>query len=175
MKRFSDFIIERRMLFLIIISLTSLFFMYKITKLEVYTKFADLLPQGHEYIKLHNQIRSRFGGANTIVMVLQVKEGDIFNTTTLQKVRDISDELYLIPAVDRFKIFSIAVNFLLDMVVTSGGWDYQPIMWPDVPQTQEEIEKVKERVFSSAYYGSFVFYDTKKTLIRAKDTKKIRG
>jgi len=167
MKRFSDFIIERRMLFLIIISLTSLFFMYKLTKLEVYTKFADLLPQGHEYIKLHNQIRSRFGGANTIVMVLQVKEGDIFNTTTLQKVRDISDELYLIPAVDRFKIFSIAVNFLLDMVVTSGGWDYQPIMWPDVPQTQEEIEKVKERVFSSAYYGSFVFYDTKKTLIRA--------
>ena len=86
MKKFSDFIIEKRMLFLIIISLISLFFMYKLTNLEVYTKFADLLPQGHEYIKLHNQIRSRFGGANTVIMVLQTKEGDIFNTTTLNYV-----------------------------------------------------------------------------------------
>jgi hypothetical protein len=96
-----------------------------------------------------------------------VKEGDIFNPTTLQKIRDITDELYLIPGVDRFKIFSIAVNNMVDMVVKSGGWEYQPMMFPDVPKTQEEIENLREKIYASGFYGSFVFFDTKKTLIKA--------
>jgi len=167
MEKIADFIIEKRIWFLTVISLLSLFFAYKLKDVEVYTKFADLLPQGHEYIEVHNKIRAQFGGANTVTMVLQVREGDIFNPTTLQKIRDITEELYLIPAVDRFKIFSIAVNMLVDMVVTSGGWEYQPIMFPDVPKTEAEIKKLKDKVFGSNYYGSFVFFDSKKTLIRA--------
>ncbi|MBW2184294.1 MAG: MMPL family transporter, partial [Deltaproteobacteria bacterium] len=161
------FIIEKRIPVLIIISLISIFFVYNLLKLKVYTKYADLLPQRHEYIKVHNSIRARFGGANTVNMILQVREGDIFNPTTLQKVRDITDELFYIPGVDRFKILSISVNMLLDLVVTSGGFDFQPIMWPDVPQTPEEIEKVKERVYSGVFYGNFVWFDSKKTLITA--------
>jgi len=132
MKRIADLIIEKRAWFLTIISLVTIFFLFLLKDLKVYTKFADLLPQNHEYIKVHNSIRSMFGGANTVIMVLQVREGDIFNPTTLQKIRDITDELYLIPGVDRFKILSISVSYLLDMVVTSGSWDFQPLMFPDV-------------------------------------------
>ena len=69
-------------------------------------------------------------------ILLQVREGDIFNVETLQKIKDITEDLYLIPGVDRFKIFSIAVNSMVDMVITSGGFDFQPLMWPDVPQTR---------------------------------------
>ncbi|MEE8598109.1 MAG: hypothetical protein V3S69_01065, partial [Dehalococcoidales bacterium] len=136
-------------------------------EIKIYTKFADLLPQGHEYIKVHNRIRAKFSGANTVNMLLQVKEGDIFNTTTLQKVKDITEELYLIPGVDRFKIFSISVNYMVDMVITSGGFGFQPMMWPDVPKTQEEMEALKEKIYASVFYGSFVWFDGKKTLITA--------
>jgi predicted RND superfamily exporter protein len=165
MKKFSDFIIEKRLLVLTILSLISLFFVYKVKDIEVYTKFADLLPQGHEYIKVHNSIRAQFGGANTVNMVLQVKKGDIFNPTTLQKIRDITDELYLIPGVDRFKILSLAVDKLLDLVVISGGFDFVPLMFPEIPQTEEEIATLKERVYASVFYGGFVWFDNKKTLI----------
>ncbi len=78
MKKIGDFIIEKRILFLSVIVVLTLFFMYRMTRLEVYTKYSDLLPQGHEYIKVHNDIRSKFGGANTVTMLLQVREGDIF-------------------------------------------------------------------------------------------------
>jgi hypothetical protein len=139
--------------------------LYQVKNLKVYTTFADLLPQNHEYIKVHNSIRSRFGGANTVTMVLQVKEGDIFNYTTLRKIRDITDELYLIPAVDRFKILSLAVDKLLDLKVISGGFDFEPLMFPAVPQTPEAIAALKERVYASVFYGSFVWFDSKKTLI----------
>ena len=167
MQKLSTFIIEKRLWVLTIVLFTTLLFLYKIKDLKMYTKFADLLPQGHEYIRVHNNIRAKFGGANTVVIVLQVREGDIFNPITLQRIRDITDELYLIPGVDRFKILSIAVNMLLDMVVVSGGFDFQPLMFPEVPKTQEEIEQLRERVYASVFYGSFVWFDSKKTLITA--------
>jgi predicted RND superfamily exporter protein len=100
-------------------------------------------------------------------MLLQVREGEIFNTTTLQKIKDITEELYLIPGVDRFKIFSLAVNSMVDMMVTSGGFDFQPMMFPDIPQTQEEIESLKGRLYASSFYGNFVWFDSKNTLITA--------
>ena len=165
MKKFADLIIEKRLWFLTGISLITLFFIFLLKDLKVYTKFADLLPQKHEYIKTHNKIRSRFGGANTVNMVLQVREGDIFNFTTLKKIKDITDELYLIPGVDRFKIFSLAVNVMSDVVAISGGFFFEPMMFPDIPQTQEEMKRLKERLYASPFYGSFVWFDSKKTLI----------
>jgi predicted RND superfamily exporter protein len=167
MKKIGDFIIEKRTLFLSIIVVLTLIFMYRMTRLEVYTKYSDLLPQGHEYIKVHNDIRSKFGGANTVTMLLQVREGDIFNTATLQKIYDITEELFLLPSVDRFKINSIAASHIVDMVITSGGFDFVPLMWPDVPQTPEEIEALREKVYASVFYGSFVWFDSKKALITA--------
>jgi predicted RND superfamily exporter protein len=167
MNKFSDFIIEKRLAILIIISLITFFFGYKVKDLEVHTKFADLLPQGHEYIKLHNRIRSQFGGANSVVMVLQVREGDIFTPQTLQKIKDITDELYLIPAVDRFKIASIALKKMMLVEAISGGSRTVPLMWPEVTKTQEEAVKLREKVYGSFFYGSFVFFDCKKTLITA--------
>jgi len=167
MKKVADFIIEKRTIILIILSLVSLYFAYILKDLEVNTKYSDLLPQKHEYIKVHNRIRSQFGGANSVVMVLQVREGDLFNPTTLKKIKDITEELFLIPGVDRFKIMSLAVDKMVDMVTTSGGYEFHPMMWPDVPQKPEEIESLKERLFASVFYGSFVWFDNKKTLITA--------
>jgi len=166
MKKLSEWIIEKRAVVLIGIAIVTLFFCFILKDLKIYSRFADLLPQGHEYIKLHNEIRSEFGGANTVIMVLQVRNGDIFNPTTLQKIRGITDELYLIPAVDRFKVMSIATNLLLDMVVTSGTFDFQPLMFPEVPKTQEECETLRNRIYGSIFYGSFVWFDSKKTMIR---------
>jgi predicted RND superfamily exporter protein len=167
MKKLAEVIIEKRLFFLLIISLISLLFLSTIKDLKVFTKYADLLPQGHEYIKVHNQIRAQFGGANTITLILQVKDGDIFNPTTLQIIRDISDELFLIPGADRFKVLSLGVDKLVEMVTTSGGFEFHPLMFPNIPQTPEEIETLRQRVYGSVYYGNFVWFDSKKALITA--------
>jgi len=167
MKKFSNFIIENRIWILSITMVITFFFAYKLKELEVYTKYADQLPQGHEYIKLHNRIRSQFGGANSVAMVLQVREGDIFNPKTLQKIRDITDELYLLPSVDRFKIISIALKKMMILEATSTGIHTVPLMWPDVPKTQIKADELREKIYGSYFYGSLVFFDCKKTLIMA--------
>ena len=52
-------------------------------KLRIYSDFADLLPQNHPYIQTYNRLKENFGGANMIVMSVEVEQGTIFNDETL--------------------------------------------------------------------------------------------
>ena len=61
-----------------IIALITLFFAYQIPSVKMYSDFADLLPQEHTYIELHNEIKESFGGANVIIVGVEVENGDIF-------------------------------------------------------------------------------------------------
>src|SRR6516165_8509642 len=60
-------------------------------RMHVFPNFLDLYPPGHPYIKLYQQYRSMFGTANTVVFVVEVKNGTIFdNPETVQKVERIT-------------------------------------------------------------------------------------
>ena len=112
MERFADFIIEKRNILLACLIAITAFFLYEAANVSVSTIYKDLLPQNHEYIKVHNEIRGRFGGANQVRIMVQVRKGgeykDIFNTESLKKIQAITKDLLKFTAVDRYKILSIA-------------------------------------------------------------------
>ena len=166
MKRFAEFVMQRRLLFLSLILLITVFFCYELTKLKVYTSFVDLLPQSHPYVKVHNNIRQIFGGANQVLIMVQVRKGDIFNQDTLEKVKWITRELEKIPGVDPYKIRSIAISKMKNFKFSSGSMLITPLMFPNVPKNQKEMDELKDNIYSNPrYYGGMVSYDSMKTLI----------
>ena len=166
MKKFAEFIIRRRILILVIISIVTGFFMYELTSLSVKTNIADLLPQKHPYIKVHNKIRNIFGGSNQVLIMVQVRTGDIFNQKTLTKIQWITRELENIPGVDPYKIRSIAVSKMKTFKYTSGTMQIDPLMYPDIPRNEQEMNTLRDNIYSNPqYYGQNVSYDSKKSLI----------
>ncbi|MBI5585242.1 MAG: MMPL family transporter, partial [Deltaproteobacteria bacterium] len=89
-----------------------------------------------------------FGGAYQATVVLEVKQGDVFNTNTLTKISRIQEAVDLIPGVDHFGIFSLASPKVSVLRETPGGFSSNPVM-KDIPQTQAEMEELKKRVFTS--------------------------
>ncbi len=178
MDRFCDFVIEKRTPILVAILVVTLFMLFQIInplapftgaplmKLRVDTNFADLLPQKHPYIQIHNKIRDTFGGANQVMIMVQVRKGDIFNRETLGKVKEISERLEKFPAVDKYKIRSISMNKMKYFKFKQGTMDISPLMYPNVPQTPQEMEDLKKKIYSEVrYYGPYVSWDSKKTMI----------
>ena len=179
MEKFADFVMKKRGFIIIAAVLVTLFFLYQlinplgfftdapILKLRVDTDFGELLPQRHPYIKIHNKIKETFGGANQVIIMVQVREGDIFNRETLSKVKEISERLESFPAVDRYKIRSIAMSKMKHFKFTSGTMDISPLMFPEIPHNEEEMEGLKKKIYSEGrYYGPYVSWDSKKTLIQ---------
>jgi predicted RND superfamily exporter protein len=71
---------------LVIIFIVTVFLAFQLPAVRIVSDFADLLPQDHPYIQLHNEIRDTFGGANNIVVSIAVAEGTIFSNETLDRI-----------------------------------------------------------------------------------------
>ena len=139
---------------------------YSATQIEVKTVFQDLLPSNHDYVKVHDEFKDTFGGSNLVTIMLEVEDGDIFNTEVLALVDEITRDLQRVSAVNPFQIVSLASKKLKEVRASTDGIETLPLMWPNVPQTEEEMQELKEKVLrNSLVYGPYVSEDLKSTLI----------
>ena len=105
MKRLAGVIVRRRLPILLVVAFLTLFFGYHALRVEMYTVFSDLLPRNHPYINVHNEFRRIFGGANLILLSVEVTEGDIFNFETLEKIKRLTEVIELTHGINNYQIF----------------------------------------------------------------------
>jgi hypothetical protein len=163
-----DKLIDYRHPVSIIVILVTALFAYWGFQLRLVTSFGDLLPQEHEYIQIHNRFSGSFGGANNIMVMLEVKDGTIFNPETLNKIWKMTEGLDKVYGVNHNQIDSIAHRTVRYLKVAAGGtMRAQPVMTGEV-KTQEEANFIRRNVHNSEnIYGLLVSLDDKAALIRA--------
>jgi uncharacterized protein len=168
MRRAANFIVERRAVILVIIVLATLVFAYLSFKIEMYTAFSDLLPSDHPYIRVHNRYWKTFGGANVVLLSVEVTKGDIFSPTVLEKIKKLTEMMDHTPGANNYQIFSIARQKVKDVRATAWGIEVEPVMWPGVPRSAEEIERLRNIVYANpTVLGRLVSEDGKAALITA--------
>ena len=166
--RIAQFIIGNRRLLLVAMLLLTILFGYFITKVEMFTEFADLLPQKHPYIQVHNRFQKEFGGANLITIALEIKEGTIFQRETLAKLMRLTDEVDLLPGINHYQVASLAHRTIRYTAATPGGGLNVKQFLDEVPNTQEEIGILRNLVHTNEQvYGKFVSLNDKAALITA--------
>ena len=161
------FLIRFRIIGLTLLTLVTVFFASQIFKMEMFTQFLDLFPSNHPYVEVHKKYSRYFGSAYQATLMLEVKDGNVLNTQTLEKIARIQSAVDLIPGVDHFGISSLASNNETIFRETPQGISVKPVM-KDVPKTEEEILELKRRVFTSEHiYGTLVSWDQKALLLNA--------
>ncbi len=163
-----DKLIDYRHPVSIVVLLVTALFAYWGFQLHLVTSFGDLLPQDHPYVKIHNKYSGTFGGANNINIMIQVKEGSIFNVDTLNKIWKMTEGLDRVYGVNHNQIDSIAHRTVRYLKVAAGGtMRAQPVMLEPV-KTPEEATNIRRIVHNAEnIYGLLVSLDDKAALIRA--------
>src|SRR5689334_18530062 len=140
------------------------------TRMHIFTNFFDLYPPNHPYIQLYQQYRNMFGTANTLLLVVEVKNGTIFDDpATIQKVDRITLALlHDIPGVNGEQVLSITHPKIKTTLTSGSGIKVVPLMYPRVPENKEDLEFLKLKVYTTeGVKGPFVSEDDKATLIVA--------
>lgn len=156
--------------FLAAILLGTLLFATRIPYLQMYSNFADLLPQKHPYIQLHNEVKDTFGGANNVIMAVVVDEGDIFNSGTLAKVHRLTQGVDELPGVNHNLVRSLTHRTVRKTWLTEmGSMNSEPYYDPLYPDmTAERLDRLRNDVKANpAVYGLLVSPDLKAALIKA--------
>lgn len=167
--RFGNVLFNSRKIVLLVILAITAFFAYQIPAVRMSSDFADLLPQEHPYIQLHNSIRDTFGGANIIVLALEVEQGTIFTNDTLDRIHRLTQKLDEVSNINHNLVTSLTHRNTRKIWLTPEGAIkstpyYNPI---HDPYTKEELEKIQRDVVSSTrVLGLLVSPDLKSALIK---------
>src|SRR5215467_811492 len=129
----------------ILLSIT-IFMIYASSRVQVGTRFVNFFPSYHSYVLLNEKYQRSFGGAETLAIMLRVKQGDIFNPTTLKKIKELTQAMDALPGVNHEEVFSLASFRVSYVKAESGALITKPYMFPDVPKDQAGIDKLKGNV-----------------------------
>jgi predicted RND superfamily exporter protein len=170
--KIAEFIIRHRMPVLILTLAVTAVFGWKIKDVRVSSETIDLFPSDHPYVETFVKYQDVFGGGNTALIAIEVNQGDIFNVETLDKVRRVTRAVELLPGINNYQVLSLAQRKVKDITVdfTPEGplFKAEPVMWPEIPQTEEEIEALKQVVYSTPrIFGTLVSLDSKAALVVA--------
>lgn len=149
----------------------TLLFALALPKLRIYSDFADLLPQQHPYIQTYNRIKENFGGANLVVMAIEVDQGTIFNDETLKLVHEATQGVDNVAGVNHNLVSSLTHRtarkvFLDEQGSLASRAYYDPLQ---AARTPEELEQMRRDVTANPQiYGLLVSPDYKAALIKAQ-------
>jgi uncharacterized protein len=112
----------KRKLMLIILGLLTAVFAWFAAGTHVDAGFDKSIPLEHPYMQVYKHYEAEFGGANTILVALIQKEGNIYNEHFLSKLKKVTDEVFFLPGVDRSRVSSIFTPDVRFIEVVEGGF-----------------------------------------------------
>jgi hypothetical protein len=152
----------------VLVAIVTVFFGWHALSLEMASRFDELLPTNHPFLEVHREHAKTFGGANTVLVMLEVEEGDIFTRSTLQKIFDMTKEIDKLYGVNHYQVESLAHRTNRTLRVEAGGiMEMRPVM-EGGPKSSADVDRVRRIVHASQnLYGVLVSLDNKAALIRA--------
>jgi uncharacterized protein len=136
------------------------------TKLTLNASFEKMLPQSQPYIKNYLDNRAELRGlGNAIRVVVENTEGDIFDPKYLEVLKQINDELFLTPGVDRAWMKSLWTPAVRWTEVTEEGFQGGPVMPDNYDGSPRSVETMRANLARSTAAQSLLAKDLKSSMI----------
>ena len=137
-------------------------FLFGTFKIKGEVILAELFPYDHAYLKLSARFTEVFGGGGTKAIIgLKANKGDIFNERVLTKIQAMTKDVNFWEEIYRYLTTSMASNSVKVVKAKGPGVIVvEPLMYPHVPQNEQQMEDLKRNIYSNpSYRGTLVSED----------------
>jgi len=131
---------------------------FHLVQLRVDAGFKKQLPLEHEYMQTF-QFYEEFGGANRILVALMDRDDDMFTPAFFEKFEQISNQVFLLPGVDRASVRSIFTPNVRFVEVVEDGFAGGNVIPADFSPTPEMMQRVRSNIIKSGEVGRLVAED----------------
>jgi uncharacterized protein len=163
----ADWLVKNRLLIIIVFGIATAFLGYRATLLKMDPGFNKSIPLAHPYMQTYSKYKDDFGGANTVLVALMQKEGDIFNADFLTTLDDVSREVIYTTGVDRAWVKSLFTPNVFFTGVNEEGFYGARIVPSNFDPTAQGIEQVRANLLQSKEVGRLVSHDMRGALVSA--------
>ncbi|SMC92535.1 hypothetical protein SAMN02746065_11573 [Desulfocicer vacuolatum DSM 3385] len=157
-----------RLLVVLIFTALTVYFGFHMMKLRPVASFERMIPVYHEFIKnAYNHSDDLKGLANTVRVVVETTEDDIFTKDYMLTLRDIHDAVFFVNGVDRQNLQSLWASAVRYTEVTEEGFEGGTVMPNKFDGSPEALNELRNNIFRSGRIGSLIANDFKSTAIIA--------
>lgn len=129
--------------------------------------FVKMIPASHPHVANYLEHRDDLAGlGNSIRVVVAAKEGDILQAEFQQTLKEVTDELFFLPGVDRSALKSIWTPNVRWTEVTEEGFVGGPVIPEDYDGSPAALEHLKVNILRSGQLGRLVANDFRSALIQ---------
>ena len=137
-----------------------------VTRLTLSASFEKMIPSGHPYIKNYLDNRAELRGlGNALRIVVESRNGDIFDPKYETTLKKIHDEVFLTPGVDRAWVKSLWAPGVRWTEVTEEGFQGGPVMPDNYDGSTKATEQLRDNIARSGIVGSLVGNDFKSSML----------
>ncbi len=159
---------ENRVVVIVLFALLTVFLGYQAAKLEPDASFEKMIPTSHPYIQ--NYLRNRADLAslgNSIRIIVETKDGDIFDKEFQETLQQINDEVFYIAGVDRAGLQSIWTPNVRWSEVTEEGFRGGAVIPNAYDGSEASLDQLRTNVLRSGQVGRLVANNFKSATIIA--------
>ena len=167
-ERFARVIFKRRGALLAVFAALTLALVYAATNLRVDAGFKKMIPLSHPYMKVFVEHEKTFGGANRVLVALIQRDGDIFNAPFFARLKQVTDEVFFLPGVDRATVTSLYTPNVRFIEVVEDGFAGGNVIPPSFQGSPADLDQVRRNILKSSYMGRLVANDFSGALVSAE-------
>jgi predicted RND superfamily exporter protein len=159
---------NHRLIVLLLCLLATVVLGLQTSRLKLNASFEKMIPMGHPYIVNYLQYRSELSGlGNAVRIAVAPKSGAIYEATYLRTLQELSDEVFLVPGVDRAVMKSLWTPNTRWMGVTEEGLEGGPVIPEGYDGSPKSIQALQRNVQRSNEIGQIVARDQGSSIIYA--------
>ncbi|OGS70146.1 MAG: transporter [Flavobacteria bacterium RIFCSPLOWO2_12_FULL_35_11] len=161
--RLSRFILKRRYIILVVIAAITVFLASQMKYMRFSYTEANLLPQNHKVNVEYDKFLKLFGEEGNLI-ILAVEDSTLFTPKKFNDWNNLTKNLNNFPEVD----FTVAIGDIKELKKNADEekFDFIPL-YKDIPQTQEEILKIKTELFENLPFYDNILFNKKTGTIRS--------
>ncbi|MHC8293513.1 efflux RND transporter permease subunit [Pseudomonas sp. LB3P58] len=165
--RLERLVFNYRPLFMLLMALATVVLGYMAaTRLELRPSFEKMIPQSQPYIQNFLENRQSLRGlGNSVRVVVENTQGDIFDPGYLDVLKQVNDKLFLTEGVDRAWMKSLWSPAVRWTEVTEEGFQGGPVMPDTYEGKPEQIEQLRQNISRAGIVGSLVASDYKSSML----------
>jgi hypothetical protein len=131
----------------------TIFMGYHALRVQMSYEFTSLLPQSDTAHIVYEDFKNRFGKDGSVLFI-GIQDSTLFDLGKFQGLYDLTYDLKKIDGVE--EVLSMARMYNLVKDDSTRQFTFAPII-PQRPSTQEEVDRIKESIYSLPFYSGLLY------------------
>ena len=159
---------ENRIAVIMVFVLMTVLLGWQAAQIEPDASFEKMIPTSHPYIQNYLDNKADLASlSNSVRIIVATSEGDIFDKEFQEALRQINDEVFYIPGVDRSRLQSIWTPNVRWSEVTEEGFRGGAVIPNGYDGSKKSLDQLRLNILRSGQVGRLVANNFKSSIIIA--------